>query len=316
MKTLPSWSSWLFPRTHPPLRTRILRLGVAFLASAIVGVAFEVVALSLQAARSVVYPARTLTSVTPALYGLPYERVEFLSLDGLRLRGWFIPGGRKAVVLAHGHAANKSDMLEFAAFLHRKGSFSLLLFDFRATGESEGAQATLGYYEWQDVAGAIRYLKTRPEVDPRRMGALGASMGAAAVLLLGEEAHQLRAVVADSAFATGDSLVGRFDRWFLLPSLLFSATVPWAIEVYVGLKPQDVAPVRSVGKIAPTPVFIIHGEKDPGIPAADAVALYKAAGEPKELWLIPGVGHAGGFGEVREEYERRVLAFFRRYLGE
>ena len=66
----------------------------------------------------------------------------------------------------------------------------------------------------------------------------------------------------------------------------------------------------------PTPLFIIHGEEDTGVAVADAHLLYEAAGEPKELWIIPGVGHGGGLSEVSEEYQRSVLAFFERHLAE
>lgn len=301
--------------TRTPLRTRLLRLGVFFLLTSTLGVAAEVVGLSLQAARSVVYPRRVTDLVTPTQYELPYERVEFSSLDGLSLRGWFIPGGRAAIVLAHGHASHKGTMLGYAEYLQKRGGYSILLFDFRASGESGGVQAALGYYEWQDLAGAVRYLQTRPEVDPGRIGALGTSMGAAALLLMGAEARALRAVVADSSFASAETMVATFDRWFLLPPQLFSLSVPWAIERYVGVKPRDVAPIRAVGKIAPTPVLFIHGKDDTGIPPADAQALYEAASDPKELWVIPGVGHGGGYAEARVEYEQRTLDFFRRYLG-
>ncbi|MBI2887040.1 MAG: alpha/beta fold hydrolase [Chloroflexi bacterium] len=302
--------------TRTSLGTRLHRLGAFFLLVCAIATVVLVAGLSLQAARTVVYPRRSLDQVTPAQYGLRYERVEFPSADGLRLRGWFIPGGRAAIVLAHGHASHKGAMLSYAQYLHQRGGYSVLLFDFRASGESAGQRAALGYDEWRDVAGAVRYLQGRPEVNPQRIGALGASMGAAALLLMGEEAHQLRALVADSAFATAETMVATFDQWFLLPANVFSLSVPWAIEYYTGLKPGDISPLSTVGRIAPTPVLIIHGEKDTGIPVRDARALYHAAAEPKELWIIPGVGHAGGHGEATAEYQRRTLEFFGRYLGD
>lgn len=292
-----------------------LRLGVVALAALAVGGVIEIGMLSLQAARSVINPTRLLDTATPADYGLHYEPVEFLSTDGILLRGWFIPGGPATIILTHGHAGNKGSMLGHAQYLQQEGGYSVLLFDFRACGESEGTDATLGYREREDVLGAIAYLKTRQDIDPERIGGLGASMGAATLLLLGEEAHAFRALVADSSFASGDSLVARFDRWFRLPSIFFAVSVPWAIERLVGLRPSDIAPKRTVGEISPTPVFLIHGELDTGIPAEDAYTLYDAAGAPKELWVISEAGHSGGYGLLREEYQSRILAFFERYLG-
>ena len=38
--------------------------------------------------------------------------------------------------------------------------------------------------------------------------------------------------------------------------------------------------------------------------------FFRAAGEPKTLWKIPGSGHAGGIRAQPREYERRVVGFF------
>jgi fermentation-respiration switch protein FrsA (DUF1100 family) len=51
-------------------------------------------------------------------------------------------------------------------------------------------------------------------------------------------------------------------------------------------------PAEAAGLIAPTPVLIVHGDQDLYFPADHAQQLYDAAREPKELWLIPGFGHA------------------------
>jgi fermentation-respiration switch protein FrsA (DUF1100 family) len=219
------------------------------------------------------------------------------------------------VVVAHGHGGSKAGMLAHAEFLNREGGYTVLLFDFRNSGESAAAVSTLGYHEWQDVAGGIDYLGGRHGVDRRRMAVLGVSLGAAASLMLGGEAQGVRAVVADSSFATAESLVGRFDRWFRLPSWPFSALVPLAVQFQVGLKPADVAPVARVGDIAPTPVLIIHGADDAGIPAQDAQRLYDAAGNPKELWIVLGAPHGGGHAVAGREYRARVLGFLARHLS-
>jgi predicted alpha/beta-fold hydrolase len=38
--------------------------------------------------------------------------------------------------------------------------------------------------------------------------------------------------------------------------------------------------------------------------------LYQAAGEPKELWILPHGGHGGYLQAEPEEFERRVVSFF------
>jgi hypothetical protein len=39
-------------------------------------------------------------------------------------------------------------------------------------------------------------------------------------------------------------------------------------------------------------------------------AYYQAAGQPKQLWEVPGAGHTGGIGAMPQEYEQRIVAFF------
>jgi pimeloyl-ACP methyl ester carboxylesterase len=59
-----------------------------------------------------------------------------------------------------------------------------------------------------------------------------------------------------------------------------------------GWDPLPAAPHEVIGRIAPTPVLIVHGDADRFFPPEHAEQLYAAAGEPRELWLERGFGHA------------------------
>ncbi len=61
--------------------------------------------------------------------------------------------------------------------------------------------------------------------------------------------------------------------------------------------------------------FLIHGLDDTIIAPANSRRDYAAAREPKSLWLVPGAGHAASRAVAGAEYDRRVVTFFRRYLG-
>ena len=64
-------------------------------------------------------------------------------------------------------------------------------------------------------------------------------------------------------------------------------------------------------KIAPRPVFLIHaGADDAGHRNPD---LYRAAGQPKQIWEAKGA-HTDGIDKQPQEYERRVIGFFDRSL--
>jgi fermentation-respiration switch protein FrsA (DUF1100 family) len=52
------------------------------------------------------------------------------------------------------------------------------------------------------------------------------------------------------------------------------------------------APAEAASRIAPVPVLIVHGDQDIYFPPDHGKELFDAAKEPKELWMIPGFGHA------------------------
>ena len=59
-----------------------------------------------------------------------------------------------------------------------------------------------------------------------------------------------------------------------------------------GWKLVPVPPAEAAAQISPVPLLIVHGDQDHYFPPEHARQLYMAASEPKELWLIPGMGHA------------------------
>jgi hypothetical protein len=60
--------------------------------------------------------------------------------------------------------------------------------------------------------------------------------------------------------------------------------------------------------------FFVYGERGQPAERPANTAFYAAAHEPKAIWKVPGSGHIGGLDASPREYERRVVAFFDRYL--
>ena len=83
----------------------------------------------------------------------------------------------------------------------------MLLYDARGRGRSEGTQNAFGWGWTKDIAGALRFLKGRPEVDAERIGGLGLSTGADALVQAAGEGANLHAVVADGTAAES------FEDW-------------------------------------------------------------------------------------------------------
>src|SRR5437870_5782538 len=109
-----------------------------------------------------IHPFRVRGRGTPADFGPAFEAIEFQSRDGTRLSGWLVPAQCPAaiLILAHGMAADRSQMLPWAERLWAAG-YTLILFDFRALGRSGGNLCTMGLMEAEDLLAAVDYIEER-----------------------------------------------------------------------------------------------------------------------------------------------------------
>ena len=239
------------------------------------------------------------------------EPVAFHSADGTRLVGWLAAGARdEAVVLLHGYRCDRREVLPHADMLYDAG-FTVLLFDFRNRGESGGAFVSLGYHERDDVRAAIDHLKSRSGLRASRIGLLGLSQGGAAAILAAADSDDVQAVAAEASFRSVDSAVAQsFSHFVGLPAFPFAPITVWLAERRTGTDTGDIVPEQSVSELSPTPLLVMHGLDDVTISPADGAAIFAAAGEPKELWLIPGAEHGEGATAAPAEYRRRIVAFF------
>ena len=252
---------------------------------------------------------------TPANYGLKFETVSLTTADGLRLAGWYIPSQNGAAVIAqHGYKATRQDMLNDAAMLARHG-YGVILIDLRAHGQSQGNLITFGRLEPLDLDAAYHYLLSRPGVDPERIGVLGDSMGAVTVILYAAQNSHIKAVVAQSPYASLQEEVATGVEYFTdLPTFPFAPMIQYFAEQQAGFSARQVAPIEHIAEISPRPVFLMQGGQDNVIPPNSGQRLYQAAGEPRQLWFEPQLGHVEFDTKMPAEYEQRVTAFFDRYL--
>jgi len=234
--------------------------------------------------------------------------------DGVRLAAWYFPSqNRAAVILLHGYKANRSTLLPIAAMLIRHG-YGVILPDFRGHGDSEGELITFGHDEVRDVKAAHQYLLTRSEVDPERIGLLGNSMGSATALLYAAETPTIKAVVAQSPYATLDDMVQANVRRLNLPTFPLAPMMMFFIERKFGFPVNTLAPIHHIGQISPRAVLILMGGKDTWVNPEGGRQLYAAAGEPRELWFEPELGHVEFHEKRAAEFEERIVAFFDKYL--
>jgi pimeloyl-ACP methyl ester carboxylesterase len=252
---------------------------------------------------------------SPAEFGLPFEEIGFPARDGVGLRGWWIsaPGSARTVIFLHGQGGSMDPDVQYAPALHAAG-FNVLMFDFRAHGRSQGDFVSVGYLERQDVQGALDWLATHGQ---ERVGLLGFSMGGAVAMLTAPIAPNVRAIVSDGGIARLTSAIegrlgeARVPRWLARPiarlAILFTS-------LRLGVNLFNYEPIRWVGKVAPRPVFFIHGGRDPYLAPGEFEALVAAAGEPKQVWREAEAPHREVDLTAPEEYRRRIVSFFDQWL--
>jgi uncharacterized protein len=260
---------------------------------------------------------RPEVQVFPSAFGLDYEEVLVASADGTKLVGWYIPSQNGAAVMAqHGYKANRVDMLNQAAMLARHG-YGVLVTSVRAHDFSGGTQVAFGEPVMADLDAWYRYLLTRDDVDPERIGILGNSYGGMLVIEYASENPQIKAVVAQSPFSSLEDTTNASVKFYtgLAPFPFAPLILGWA-EREGGFEADEIDATRWIGRISPRPVFLMQGGADEVISPDSGQKLYDAAGEPKELWFEPELGHTDFDHARAREYESRVVAFYDRYLDE
>ena len=244
------------------------------------------------------HPQRTLVA-TPNVVGVRYEPVTLRTADSVELIAWFMPATGKAhatVLFLHGNAENISTHFMNVAWMPAEG-FNVLALDYRGYGGSGGKPSLPGMQ--LDIDAALTALRARPDVDPRRIVLFGQSLGGALAIhyaARGPQRGALRAVIADSAFA---------DYRAIASERLATSAVTWPFQWLPALVvDNDYSPLASVAEVSPLPLVLIHGDADAIVPPHHAQRLFEAARAPKELWLLPGIGH---IQSVRDPALRRRL---------
>jgi uncharacterized protein len=249
------------------------------------------------------------TYQTPTAHGLDFEELRIASSDGTELSAWFLPAVGKAeatIVHLHGNAQNMSSHFSFTAWLPKAG-FNLMVFDYRGYGKSKGAPSRDGLLA--DSIAAIRYVKTRADVDPSRVILLGQSVGGAMAIAASGSAKcgPLAGVVVDSAFASYPDVGAH-----VLAQSGSSSSLVGAGRFLVSNRH---GPEKHVGKISPTPLLIYHAKDDPIVPFSHGERLYAKAGEPKQFMAFESGGHTCALAAHRERTIPQLLATFRRWTA-
>ncbi len=284
------------------------------------------------------------------------ERVTFKS-DGLDLVGILhTPEGlkagerRPAIMILHGFGTNKDGAtpVEATKIIEALG-YVVLRFDMRGCGESGGEKAfILCQDQVRDTQAAATYLQGLPQVDPKRIGVLGHSFGAAVAVYAGGVDERLGAVIAVGGWGDGvakfreqhvspeawnsfimkleegrrvraktgkSMMIPRFDivpiPEHMRKHLVGNAIMEFPAETAMSM--MDFRANDVVANISPRPLLLLHPADDTVTPTSQAVGLFMRAKQPADMHLVSGVDHfmlSDDTGMVRQILETWLTKHF------
>ena len=261
------------------------------------------------------------------------EPITFQS-DGLTISGIFhhpvvapASGKAAAFMVLHGFGGTKNGGGSVATAEHlAERGYAALRIDFRGCGESEGERGlVLCLDQVSDTRNGLTYLQSRDDVDGSRLGAIGASFGAAVAVYSAGVDGRIGATVSIGGWGDGERkfrrqhrspeawekfttmleegarraargermMVPRFDIVPIPPHLRNNLAAgshtefPW--EVARGM--YDFRADEVVGNIAPRPLLLIHASNDSVTPTQESVEMFSRAGQPTDLHLFAEVDH-------------------------
>lgn len=242
---------------------------------------------------------------------LAVEPTRIPSASG-ELATWVLPSdsARGIVVLMHGVRANRSSQVDRMRLFHEAG-YHIVAFDFQASGESLGEAITFGWREREDAIAAVQFARDRFPGVP--LAVVGQSMGGAAAILAGRQldadALVVEAVYASVELATRNRLEMRLGFLGELAVPLLTAQ----LTTRLGVSADSLRPVDRVAQIQ-APLFVLAGSEDAHATPDEAQALYEAAPEPKDLWIVDGAVHQDLYRVAPEAYRQRVVEFLDEHL--
>ncbi len=241
------------------------------------------------------------------------DAVAFSCLNplGQKIHAWWYPGkpNSGAIILCHGHGVNHRLTGDMMPFL-RKAGFSLLLFDFRSHGLSDGSYTGIGLNEWEDIDAVIREAQNRSLLTASMsLAAFGRSMGAASLINGSGRLSRIHAFILESSFAELRSIAANdFIGMTSIPDNPFIDLSIWFSEKRTGINYRENKPMNHIHEIGSRPVMLIHDSLDSRATREQHDKLASRVPHARIL-IVPGAGHVQAHKIASATFEREILTF-------
>lgn len=241
---------------------------------------------------------------------------EVVTSDGVAIGGWYIPAADGAgptaptVVLAHGWAANKSEVLRYAVPLH--ATYNVVAFDLRGGGRSAATETTFGLREQLDIEAVVDWLERTKH--PAHLAVMGNSMGGGSAVLAAASDPRIEALILDSTHAyVANILERRLEVDAGHPAMPGTPAIMAGIWLRTGLNLMAADPAAMIPALGRRPLLLLHGAADiHDLPARSADVIFQVAtdaGVPVERHYCAGATHGRVIDTCPTEWGTWALAF-------
>ncbi len=249
---------------------------------------------------------------TPEDYGMSYRDVEFLTRDGLTLRGWLVgEEADKIVIMTHfGYSANRygyqlkyhpegsrpyDKEIEFGKVARRlvDAGYGVLMYDLRNHGESDKTElgvGTGGHGERFDVIAAVEFVASQQQTQGKPIGLLSYCYGANTSFFAMEEDQSVfqssgvKAMVALQPLSNGDYL-----KSLGVTQDVYDA-VAKSYQARSGGYPFR-ANIESAAKSTPIPTRLVQARQDPNTNLEFIAELYNNIPVEKQMYWLEEPTH-------------------------
>jgi pimeloyl-ACP methyl ester carboxylesterase len=253
---------------------------------------------------------RPRTTRSPASLDPACRALTFAGANGVRLGAWYCPVSPESplVILLHGYAGEKTGTFNEARVFRELG-LSVLMLDFRGSGDSSASYTSIGHDEADDVAAAVRYAKA--SLPHSKLVLYGISMGAAAELRAVHSCGvQPDAIIAEGVFDRMLATVRHRFELMGVPSFPGAQLLVFWGGWQLGFDGFGNNPVDFAASVR-CPILFLHGAEDPRARLAEARLVYDAVPGRKWFKEFAGVGHAATVVPFRRQWKETVRQFLK-----
>ena len=233
--------------------------------------------------------------------GLTHKEKKITTSDGEKLNAWYFEAQnpRGLILFFHGNAENISTHFSSLGWVVEQG-YSFLIFDYRGYWKSTGKTTQEGTI--LDGKAVLNWGNQESKALKVPLIVFGQSLGGAVALRsVAEVSSSFRPelVIVESTFASYKSAA---------VSVLSRSWITWPLQWLPYLVIGDTwAPKGHLKKISPTPLVIMHGNKDNIVNHKLGQYIYKMADAPKEFWHVESGGHINSFWLQNGKWRHKFL---------